>query len=118
MLNILLIDDLRDFKQVDSAHKVTVARTSRAALEILNTNESYDEIWLDHDLGLLEDGTVDSVMPVVDFLSERAFLYGNYPVGKIYVHSANPVGARAMVRSLDNYGYNVYKVDPSVYLNA
>lgn len=104
---ILLIDDLRNFR--DNRNCV-IARTSAEALEVLNTGQSFDEIWFDHDLGEL-DGQVDSTMVVVDFLSELAFNDTPYPVGTVYVHTSNPVGRKQIVDSLTRYGYSVYKVN-------
>ena len=104
---ILLIDDLRDFRDNRSC---VVARTSQAALDILERGDSFDEIWLDHDLGKLPDGTLDTIMRVVDFFAERGFFENHYPVETIYVHTSNPVGSQQMIASLQNYGYEVRRV--------
>jgi hypothetical protein len=112
MSNILLIDDLRDFRTVLPGQYVTIARTSAAALTILEDKDTWDEIWLDHDLGELADGTVDDIMVIVDYLSERAFNDNPVNTPIIYVHSSNPVGVRQMVASLTRYGYNVRQQSP------
>jgi hypothetical protein len=117
MTNILLIDDLRDFRVVLPGHDVTIARTSAAALAILNEKSDWDEVWLDHDLGLLADGTVDDIMVVVDYFSERAFNDNPVNTPVIYVHSSNPVGVRQMIASLNNYGYNArHQAPESVFI--
>jgi hypothetical protein len=104
---ILLIDDLRDFRD---ARDCVVARTSAEALEILKLAEAFDEIWFDHDLGLLNNGVPDTTMVVVDFLSELAYNDTPYPVGVVYVHTSNPVGGSQITSSLTNYGYTVRRV--------
>lgn len=104
---ILLIDDLRDF--VD-ARECVIARTSAEALQILTLGESFDEIWFDHDLGLLDSGVPDTTMVVVDLLSELAYNGTPYPVGIVYVHTSNPVGGKQIASSLSNYGYTIRRV--------
>lgn len=108
-MKILLIDDLRNFK--DNRHAV-IARNSRAGIEILAKDNDWDEVWLDHDLGIV-DNTIDSIMPVVDFLSEAAFVGEPVNIGRIYIHTSNPVGAKQIMASLTRYGYDCVKVNAS-----
>jgi hypothetical protein len=108
MSNILLIDDLRDFRAILPGQRVTIARTSAAALTILEDKDTWGE---------LADGTVDDIMVIVDYLSERAFNDNPVNTPIIYVHSSNPVGVRQMVASLTRYGYNVRQQAPeSVFI--
>lgn len=109
ILKTLLIDDLRNF--VDN-RKATIARNSNQALHILENDNVWDEIWLDHDLGEV-DGSLDSIMPVVDFMAEAAFNDTPINVGIIYIHTSNPVGAKQMFASLTRYGYHCVKVNAS-----
>ena len=104
---ILLIDDLRDFRD---ARDCITARTSAEALEFLKLGGEFDEIWFDHDLGLLANGVPDTTMVIVDFLSELAYNGTLYPVGLVYVHTSNPVGGKQIAASLENYGYVVRRV--------
>jgi hypothetical protein len=76
---VLVVDDLRHFP-----FPARYARTSKRALALLARTPTLDELWLDHDLG----GS-DTTIPVVDWLAERAFAQNPYPVGQIYVHTAN-----------------------------
>lgn len=113
-LKTLLIDDLRDFRE---SRPATIARTSAAALAVLENHRDmeWDEIWLDHDLGTLPTGEVDSIMRVVDYLCERAFNDDPVVVKTIYVHTSNPAGGRQMMTSLERYGYNVRRVQAEIY---
>nr|WP_236071266.1 cyclic-phosphate processing receiver domain-containing protein [Streptomyces polyasparticus] len=96
---VLGIDDLRPLP-----HTTRLARTSREGVELLlEHRDSYvDELWLDHDLG-----GEDSIMPVVTLLEEAASQGRPFRIGTVYVHSANPIGAETMVRSLSRWNYRV-----------
>ena len=107
MFTTLLVDDLRDFKNPPAG--LVVTRTSKAGVIALKSQKHWHELWLDHDLGLV-DGEPDTVWPVVDYLSEAAFLGYELTVDKIYVHSSNPVGARQMLTTLSRCGYRTKAV--------
>ncbi|WP_199549771.1 cyclic-phosphate processing receiver domain-containing protein [Streptomyces sp. N35] len=96
---ILGIDDLRQLP-----HATRIARTSREGVELLREHcDTYiDELWLDHDLG-----GEDSIMPVVTLLEEAAFSGRPFRIGTVFVHSANPIGAETVVRSLTRWNYRV-----------
>jgi hypothetical protein len=96
---ILVVDDERDL-----GFEAEYARNSSDALAKLVSMESVGiaELWLDHDLGFDDSG-----MLVVDWLCERAFLGNPYPVGRIFIHSANGYAARAMLSQLERW----YKVE-------
>lgn len=99
-MTILVIDDLRWFK-FDAEY----ARTSQEGIDALEIQRGYDgldELWLDHDLGL-----GDTIMPVVNYLCELSFKGMTYPVKQVYVHSANPSGAKIVWQTLERYGYSV-----------
>lgn len=110
-MGLLLIDDLRNFRD---GRKTTVARNSETALQILKDNTVWDEIWLDHDLGIV-DNKLDTIMPVVDFLCEQSFLESPVQVAKIFIHTSNPVGAKQMFTSLTQYGYDCIRVNATEY---
>lgn len=111
---ILLIDDLRDFRDVTEDMKVTVARTSAEALAILASDTIWDEIWFDHDLGKVDD-KVDSTLPILDLLCEAAFNDTPVDVGICYVHTSNPVGRNNILSGLDRYGYQAVRVNAPDY---
>lgn len=92
---ILFIDDERSLDGED----VEIARTSKDALQLLAEN-SYSEIWFDHDLG-----GDDTTIPVVDYLAEMAFNGNPYPA-RMVIHTANPVGRENIKRALERWGYS------------
>ncbi|MFB6890171.1 cyclic-phosphate processing receiver domain-containing protein [Kitasatospora sp. NPDC056327] len=98
---ILGIDDLRPLPRATQ-----IARTSREGIRLLEEHRErfIDELWLDHDLG-----GDDTVMPVVTLMEEAAFEGQPFRIGAVFVHSANPVGAEAIVRSLARWSYRVQR---------
>jgi hypothetical protein len=111
--SILLIDDLRDFLVPDTDAEITIARTSQQALDILAQRNDWDELWLDHDLG-----GDDTIMVVVDYLSEKAFLDEPVNVDMVFIHTSNPVGRKQMKLTLDRYGYNTRLVDAEQFFTV
>lgn len=115
-LTVLLIDDLRSFNEkvqsIYSNAQIVVTRNSREALDYLknNTLVEFDSIWLDHDLGIDDDFNKDTIMPIIDFLNEQAFIGSPINVGTIYVHTSNPVGGSQMMTALQRYNYNAVRV--------
>ncbi|MFC5666522.1 cyclic-phosphate processing receiver domain-containing protein [Kitasatospora misakiensis] len=96
---VLGIDDLRPLPRA-----TRIARTSCDGVQLLEEHRDsfIDELWLDHDLG-----GEDTIMPVVALLEEAAFAGRPFRIGTVFVHSANPVGAQAVVRSLTRWSYRV-----------
>ncbi|WP_370109453.1 cyclic-phosphate processing receiver domain-containing protein [Streptacidiphilus sp. MAP12-33] len=87
-----------------SPRATRVDRTSREGVQLLEEHRGrfVDELWLDHDLG-----GEDSIMPVVTLLEEAAFGGQPFHIGTVFVHSANPIGAETVVRSLTRWNYRV-----------
>jgi hypothetical protein len=96
---ILGIDDLRPLPWT-----TRIARSSGEGVKLLQEHRDslIDELWLDHDLG-----GDDSILPVVTLLEEAAFNGRPFRIGTVYVHSANPIGAETVVRSLRRWNYQV-----------
>ncbi|MET8701984.1 cyclic-phosphate processing receiver domain-containing protein [Kitasatospora sp. NPDC004723] len=96
---ILGIDDLRPLPRA-----TRIARTSHEGIRLLEEHRNcvIDELWLDHDLG-----GDDTIMPVVTLLEEAAFNGQPFRIGAVLVHSANPIGAETVVRSLTRWNYRV-----------
>ncbi|WP_331772277.1 hypothetical protein OG948_53045 (plasmid) [Embleya sp. NBC_00888] len=96
---ILGIDDLRPLPRA-----TRIARTSGEGIRLLREHRDrfIDELWLDHDLG-----GDDTILPVVTLLEEAAFHGRPFRIGAIFVHSANPIGAETVVRSLTRWNYRV-----------
>ena len=126
MKTILLIDDLRVFRNPQTEANVHTARNSAAALTILQEHPDlhWDEIWFDHDLGIVDEKK-DTTLPVADYLAERAFFDSPVSVGTVFIHTSNPVGANALTATLQRYGYKtvriqadeVFNIDPVLYWN-
>lgn len=112
--NVLLIDDLRNFRETPKDANVVIARTSAEALIELEKDVAWDEIWFDHDLGE-PNGVLDTTMPVVDFLSERAYFDNPVSVNRVIVHTSNSVGRDQITQSLRHYGYSVSVVDAKTF---
>jgi hypothetical protein len=107
-----MVDDERGFTDTPD---VVYARRSAVARNILDNrhgiyHEHWDQIWLDHDLGERPGGGLDTIMPVVDLMCERAFHGRPIDVDVVFVHSMNGMAADDMVRSLKRYGYNAHRV--------
>ncbi|WP_234355837.1 cyclic-phosphate processing receiver domain-containing protein [Kitasatospora aureofaciens] len=96
---VLGIDDLRSLPRA-----TRIARTSREGIQLLQEHRDsfIDELWLDHDLG-----GDDTIMPVVTLMEEAAFNGRPFQIGTVFVHSANPIGAETVVRSLTRWNYQV-----------
>ncbi|WP_188273056.1 cyclic-phosphate processing receiver domain-containing protein [Streptomyces sp. CBMA152] len=96
---ILGIDDLRPLPRA-----TRIARTSSEGIQLLQEHHDtfIDELWLDHDLG-----GDDSILPVVTLMEEAAFNARPFRIGTVFVHSANPIGAETVVRSLARWSYRV-----------
>lgn len=115
-MKILVIDDQRIFKSFPSIGEITQydtvvhATTSQEGLEEL-LRGSWDEVWLDHDLGMESEGSGYDV--VMGLLGNE----GPLPkVGRVYVHSMNPVGSARMVAALSPH-YPVARMDPTPHLD-
>lgn len=114
---IVLIDDERDF--INPILETIVFRNSRDALEWLNdvgSTVNIDQLWFDHDLGIV-DGEKDSTIPVLHWFEEQCF-FGNAPnVGQIVVHTANNVGGKTIFDSMIRY-YDTVRVFAGDYLTV
>lgn len=118
MKTILLIDDLRVFRVAEPDVELHIARNSAEALTILQANpdKHWDEIWFDHDLGMVND-KADTTLPVADYLAERAFFDNHVSVATVFIHTSNPVGARVLTTTFQRYGYKTVRVQPENIFN-
>jgi hypothetical protein len=95
------VDDVRTFDptrlDIGQGDLLVHARTSAEGLRRLR-QQSWDELWLDHDL----DGR-DTVMPIVAFLRQAVDNGAAIPLTRVVVHTANPSGARAIRITLNPY---------------
>lgn len=82
----VVVDDERVFKDGRDA---TYLRTAEDAITFLQRNQpEISELYLDHDLGM-KDGVELTVRPFVSYLEELSFLSTCYPIGQIFVITAN-----------------------------
>lgn len=123
--NILLVDDLRHFKAeaIDPVFNpgggafeeqgyLRICRSSQSAVETLGTDRrSWDQIWLDHDLGIV-NGAEDTTMPVIDYIVWRHEQGDPISVGSYVIHSSNGVGVQNIAMALSAIG------EDSVIVNA
>ena len=112
MTRILVIDDQRIFKDREGA-EIVHETTSDEGFITLVMEGPWDEVWLDHDLGMeSSQNGYEMVMDVVEGLVDSAPL----EIGRVYVHSMNPVGADRMVAALRPF-FDVVRIDPTPYLD-
>lgn len=121
---ILVIDDLHTLKTEYIASiaacyrmpEITYARNSQKARDILreNTMDHFDEIYFDHDLGLL-DGHEDTAYPIVAMFEEVAF--HDHPwTARLFVHTSNSVAGSRMMKALRDYDVTRINADDIFYL--
>lgn len=101
-MEILVIDDLRSLP----GSAVTYARTSAAALDLLELPGGWDEVWFDHDLG-----GDDTTIPVLDRICELAASGTPVRIGLAVIHTSNSSGRDTLRRSLERWGYPVRVID-------
>lgn len=109
--NILLIDDLRHFRAnilagLPDDTYIRICRTPESALSVLQSDDRvWDQVWLDHDLGMIDGETVD-VMEAVRYLELRHQEGNPIPVGQYLIHTDNGVGAQNIARALVSMGHD------------
>lgn len=112
---IVLIDDERDF--IKPMPDAVIFRNSTEALDWLNSldgTETIDQIWWDHDLGIV-NGEIDSTIPILRWFEEKCF-FGEAPeIGQMIVHTSNNVGGREIFESMNRY-YRTVRVFAGDYL--
>lgn len=114
---VVVIDDLRSFREGMGLHADLVLRTEREALEWaekLTKDDIIEQLWFDHDLGEDESGNVTSTIPIVNHLEKLAFFDEEPEIHQILVHTSNTVGGNTIVAALKRF-YHVTRVDASRY---
>ena len=117
---IVLIDDLRSFKDAQMMENAVVIRTIKDALTWLDASSGVHvaQLWLDHDLGEV-DGVATDVMPFVNLLEERLALGEDAPyVDDVIVHTSNSVGRSRIIAALSGRVGRVVAVDAGAYFTA
>lgn len=108
-MRILLIDDLRNFRDgmINDPSNLWVARNSEQAIELLDSL-CFDAVWWDHDLG-----GDDTSIAVANHLLKRAIVSGDAPdISACYIHTSNPIGAINLRNILESryLGYHCVRV--------
>lgn len=106
----LVIDDLRI---LNIGGDVVYARDPHTAVFVLGKKNSWEEVWMDHDMGIDADGFELDIWPVVEFLEKAD---PKIKIGEVFVITSNPVGAQRMKLALDKIGYSTSVINPAPYL--
>lgn len=101
MKTILVVDDLRSIEPFNRLHQndtVVLARTYDEAIQKL-TNLQVDHLYLDHDLGCIDDdGKELTGYSVLCYIRDEL----SYLPGEIILITSNPVGRKNMQALIDN----------------
>jgi len=117
-MRILFLDDEPErhitFYNNNKDHELEQVTLPARAIQTL-IDYSFDEVWLDHDLGFIELSNNPSIhssfieinsKPVVDWIVENKT---PEQIPKIIVHSWNAPAADWMTKRLQDFGFNVIK---------
>lgn len=107
----MFIDDMRlphDDECVESGINLNVdwviIRDTRDAISTVKaTGRMPDRLALDHDLGELPDGTVDTVPVFLKWLANEFYFEVGGKIPEYTIHSANPVGAANMRSFMESW---------------
>lgn len=116
---IVLIDDERTFKPAVLDGEYLLFKTSAEALEWLESvdkDTQIDQLWFDHDLGIVE-GQKDTTIPVVQRLEEMLFFATAPEINQVIVHTSNNVGGDRIFDSMRRY-FNTQRVFAGDYLEV
>lgn len=116
---IVLIDDERTFKGSVNSDPYLLIKTSREAidwLEGLPQDTLIDQLWFDHDLGLV-NGVKETVIPFLRKLEEMCF-FGTAPIiREVIVHTTNSPGGDEIETSMSRY-FKTHRVFAGDYLEV
>lgn len=113
---IVMIDDERIFKDDIDALILRNSKDALVWLDSLDENTVIDQLWFDHDLGIVNNEK-DSTIPVLRKLEEMCF-FGTAPnIKQVVVHTSNRVGGDEIMKSLQRY-YNTVRVYAGDYLTV
>jgi hypothetical protein len=107
-MRILILDDNLDrhngFRKALSDHVLTHVYTHNQAVKALEDNPAFDLVYLDHDIGDLQDGDKDDYGRDLTGHDVALFMVRVLDATKlpeeVIIHSWNPVGARSMLQVL------------------
>lgn len=108
-MNILVIDDDKPDDMFPAGHRRerTLANGLEAIMTAWARGEHWDQVWLDHDLGM-HDGRPSTIMALVNFLeAEELEFQVRYPIDLIVICTNSPVGRENMLAALAKTSYPV-----------
>jgi len=112
-MKILVVEDDKFrhewFREIMRKHDLHIVKTVADALQM--DLHAFDEIWLDHDLGI----NAGSGMDVAEYLVEGVKFMGDPATARIYIHSCNTPAAIMMKKKLD-IAFNEVYVMPFLYM--
>lgn len=111
---VVLIDDERSFISPIDALVIRNSADALVWLDTTNPETHIDQLWLDHDLGLV-NGQKDSIIPFVRKLEELCVWDEAPQITEVVVHTSNSIGGDEIVASLKNH-YKVQRVFAGDYL--
>jgi hypothetical protein len=109
---ILIVDDERVLKLPYGDEIVHVDNADDGFIQMVY-HGPWDEVWLDHDLGMSSINGYEMVSDIVDDIERQQL---RLKVGQFYIHSMNPDGARNIYSALLPY-FPVKRIDPTPYLD-
>lgn len=121
--SILLVDDLRYFKRetllsCEPGTYIKICRSSQSAVETLAAEDRvWDQLWLDHDLGV-RNGQDDTTMAVVDYILFRHREGNPLKIASYIIHSANPIGVKNIAMALESIDLKPVITDPKPFFTA
>lgn len=117
-MKILVIDDQRifDFGLKGRTDTVIHCTTTQAGIQYLYNLQPWDQVWLDHDMGLESEGSGTDLVKKIES-DDKLDIEPKPDVGRFFIHSFNPVGSEVMLSVLGALGYNVQRIDPSDLLD-
>ncbi len=109
-MNILFLDDdnqrIKSFRQ--KIKGATVVKTAAAAIMALQSQDLWNIVFLDHDLGgevFVDSDRKDCGMEVVRWIVEN-----DHNIRNVIVHSHNQSAGEAMAKALQNAKYNTHYI--------
>lgn len=103
-MKILFLDDSTErrtsFRDNCQDHTIVMAKDYLSAVQMFNTNDPFDIMFLDHDLGQKQTG-LDVIKYMVSIAPDK--------IAKLtIVHSSNTVGGPNMIYLLRDFGKRAY----------
>jgi CheY-like chemotaxis protein len=104
-MRVFILEDteerIKKFKQNLIGHEIIVTKDTKEAITILDANEPFDYICLDHDMGVtFEQPGEGTGFEVAEWIAKHP----EKKPRKLLIHSMNNVGAAAMMRVLGDVG--------------